>query len=190
LNGQVHTNNLEITLFDIDKLVSDPENTRSHDNRNKEAVKRSIERFGLRKPIVAAKDTNVVYAGNLTLEVAIELGFTQIPVAWIPAETPEKICQAYAIADNKTSELGDWDNTQLQTVIKELDALPDFDLRDTGFELKELDELFPDLIEQKEETFDVAEAMEDESEPITQTGDIWLCGQWVYCPKCGRKHDL
>jgi len=134
--------NLEVTLFDVDKLIPDPDNVRLHDDRNKDALIRSIKRFGIRKPIVAHKTTNIVYAGNLTLEVAIELDIKQIPVAWIPETIPESVCKAYAIADNKTSELGGWDTKQLEKVIADLKVLPDFEPTDTGFSLDELNDMF------------------------------------------------
>lgn len=95
------------------------------------------------------------------------------------------------IADNKSSDDSTWDLKPLKEVIKELDAFPDVDLRDTGFELQELDELFPELMEQPEETFDVAEAMADESKPITKTGDIWTANghRWM-CGDSTRAEDV
>jgi hypothetical protein len=59
---------LAIEAVDIDTLISDPDNARLHNNRNRDAVRRSIKQFGIRKPIVAHERTKIVYAGNLTLK--------------------------------------------------------------------------------------------------------------------------
>lgn len=126
---------LKVTLAKTAELIPDPDNAREHSERNIEAIKRSIQRFGIRKPVVAKEDTKVVYAGNATLAAALDLGIEEIPVAWIPAETSETICRAYAIADNRTAELADWDSEQLEQIIAELQ---DVDLEDLGFTEAEL----------------------------------------------------
>ena len=47
---------LKITKVKTAELIPDPDNTRTHSQRNIEAIKRSIQRFGIRKPIVAKED--------------------------------------------------------------------------------------------------------------------------------------
>ena len=128
---------LKVTLFETDKLIPDPENTREHPSRNMDAIRRSIQRFGIRKPIVVSEDTKIVYAGNATLEAAIELGITELPVAWIPEGTPVEICKAYAIADNRSAELADWNFEQLEKTLDEIDI----ELEDLGFDETELDDI-------------------------------------------------
>lgn len=51
---------LNVELVDIDTLISDPQNVRLHNERNRDAVQRSIKQFGIRKPIVAHAKTNAV----------------------------------------------------------------------------------------------------------------------------------
>jgi ParB-like chromosome segregation protein Spo0J len=154
---------LKVTFAKTAELIPDPDNARTHSQRNIEAIKRSIQRFGIRKPIVAKEDTKVVYAGNATLEAALQLGIEKIPVAWIPKETSETVCRAYAIADNRTSELANWDTEKLENIIAELE---DIDLEDLGFTEGELnfdfvqdlnyDEIWqgmPDFIQEDKEGF-------------------------------------
>jgi len=51
---------LKVELVDIDTLISDPDNVRIHNDRNRDAVRRSLKQFGIRKPVVAHAKTNIV----------------------------------------------------------------------------------------------------------------------------------
>lgn len=154
----------------LEQLNSDPQNVRTHDARNLEAIKRSLETFGQRKPIVVAKNANgtlVVIAGNGTLEAARALGWESITVAEVPEDWDADKARAYAIADNRTAELADWDQTGLTNALLELDAVG-YDMKTLGFDPATLDDA--DDIEQDE----VPEAPE---EPIrAATGQLWLLG--------------
>jgi len=164
---------LKVTVAKTSELISDPDNAREHPERNIEAIKRSIQRFGIRKPIVAKEDTKVVYAGNATLAAALELGIEEIPVAWIPAGTSETVCRAYAIADNRTAELADWDVERLDTLISELEGI---ELTDIGFDEAELETLLGDT------EFGVDEAMGKEYDESI-ANDV----EMIECPKCHHK---
>lgn len=120
---------MELELCRIDTLTHDPRNSRLHDDRNLESIRNSLERFGQQKPIVVDKD-GVVVAGNGTLTAAAELGWTEISCVRTGLGNQEAV--AYAIADNRTSDLADWDLEQLQTSLDSLDP----DLLDyTGFDI-------------------------------------------------------
>lgn len=180
---------LKITEFETAKLIPDPENARRHPLPNKEAIRRSIKQFGIRRPIVASEDTNIVYAGNGVLEAAIELGIERIPVAWIPSGTPVEICKAYAIADNRSAELAEWDPEKLEKLVA---SMPTMELADMGFDEKSLREIISQKpIDNREEAFDVAAAMEAEAEPITKTGDVWICGKHrIMCGDSTKEEDV
>lgn len=123
---------LEIQTKDISYLRPDPNNARKHDARNIKAIAASLQRFGQRKPIVIQGDGTVV-AGNGTVEAAKQLGWTQIACALVPWKwTPEEV-KAYALADNRTAELAEWDATLLAEQLLELDAVG-WDVSDLGFE--------------------------------------------------------
>ncbi len=120
---------MEVELCKIDTLLHDPENSRLHDDRNLEAIRNSLERFGQQKPIVVDKDGKVV-AGNGTLTAAAELGWEDIACVRTGLGNQEAV--AYAIADNRTSDLAEWDLGQLQTSLERMDpSLLDY----TGFDL-------------------------------------------------------
>lgn len=174
---------LTITTEDPETLICDPANARTHNRKNYDAIRRSIKQFGIRKPIVAHEKTRIVYAGNATLQVCLDEGIREIPVAWIPADTPESLCKAYAIADNRTTDLSDWDLPQLDAM---LEFLKEFEIEplDLGFEPVDLDELFADSGESTEVTEDEYEAEPPET-PVSQAGDLWYLGKHrVVCGDC------
>ncbi len=120
----------------IDTLRADPRNARLHGDRNLDAVVASLRRFGQQKPIVVLADGTVI-AGNATLEAARRLGWTHL---WVARSTlSDTDAMAYAIADNRTAELAEWDwevlRDQLATLTSTADALggEPFDLADLGW---------------------------------------------------------
>lgn len=102
----------------VHELVNDPRNARRHGQRNLEAVTESLRRFGLQKPIVV--DANgVVLAGNATLQAAKALGWTEIAV--MRSQLTGAEAAAFAVADNRTAELAEWDSAVLDELAKEVD---------------------------------------------------------------------
>lgn len=132
----------------ITDLSLDPKNARKHSARNLEAIAASLEKFGQRKPIVVHR--GVVLAGNGTLEAAKSLGWTDIDVAEVPDDWDNDTAKAYALADNRTAELAEWDESELAKQLLELQDA-DWDITELGFEItKVLDEpnFQPENIEQ------------------------------------------
>lgn len=132
----------------ITDLSLDPKNARKHSARNLEVIAASLEKFGQRKPIVVHR--GVVLAGNGTLEAAKSLGWTEIDVAEVPDDWDNDTAKAYALADNRTAELAEWDESELAKQLLELQDA-DWDITELGFEItKILDEpnFQPENIEQ------------------------------------------
>lgn len=100
-------------------LKLDRNNVRKHDARSIEAIARSLAEFGQRRPLVVRKNT--VIAGNGTLSAAIAIGWETVSITRVPADWTDSQARAFAIADNRTSELSEWDSDAL------LAALQDFD---------------------------------------------------------------
>jgi ParB-like chromosome segregation protein Spo0J len=83
-----------------------------------EAVMRSLDKFGQRKPIVVREDTGEVIAGNHTFMAAQRLGWSEIAVVWV--QDDDTTAKAFALADNRTSELGGYDDDALAAMIAEV----------------------------------------------------------------------
>ena len=84
------------------------------------AVSESLRRFGQKKPIVVQAGTRTVVAGNHVLKAALALGWQR--VAAVVAEMGDADAAAYAIADNRTSDLATNDDAQLAALLQRMVA--------------------------------------------------------------------
>ncbi len=100
----------------ISKLVPDPNNARVHPERNLEAIKASLLLYGQVKPLVVRRATNVVIAGNGTLEAAKLLGWTKLAVNYVDMNEVE--AAGYGLADNRSAELAGWDFEVVARLVK------------------------------------------------------------------------
>jgi DNA modification methylase len=176
----------ELIQVPIGQLTIDPANARKHSKRNLESIAASLKRFGQQKPIVIDK-AKVVRAGNGTLQAAISLGWETIGCVMTELTGPDAM--AYAIADNRTAELAEWDDPVLKAT---LESLEDFDkelLDACGYTSEELDELIESESDQKEITED--EVPEPPVDPITKPGDLWILGQHrLLCGDSTKAEDV
>lgn len=108
---------MDLQKLKVDALVQDPANVRTHNEKNMEAIKGSLMRFGQQKPIVV-DEAGVVIAGNGTLLAAKELGWEDIWAVQSSLKGAEQT--AYGIADNRAGELASWD---MEKLIQQLNAL-------------------------------------------------------------------
>ena len=154
----------------IAKLSLDPKNARKHSQRNLDAIAASLLKFGQRKPLVVHR--GVVLAGNGTLEAARSLGWTEIEVAEVPDDWDNDTAKAYALADNRTAELAEWDESELAKQLLELQDA-DWDITELGFEVPALADIEP---------VDEDEIPEPPVEPVSKLGDHWKIGNIeIYC---------
>jgi DNA modification methylase len=161
---------MEVTRRLISDLNLDPNNARLHSQKNLEAIKASLTKFGQRKPIVVTHD-GLILAGNGTMEAAKSLGWDHIDVTTTPADWDLDTARAYALADNRTAELAEWDENVLAKQLLELiDA--DFDIEALGFELPE-----PEIQPEPDDAPSI-----EEVEHRTKLGQLWKLGDHLlYC---------
>jgi Predicted transcriptional regulators len=126
---------LEPFLVDLAGLRPDPANPRRHPERNLEAIVASLERFGQLKPVVALADRTVV-AGNGTLEAARRLGWPRLAAVILKGDDAAR-ARAYALADNRTAELAEWDGAALIAAVEDLEE-GGWDVAGLGFEPADL----------------------------------------------------
>ena len=127
---------MKIETTNIAELSLDPSNVRKHSRRNLDAIKASLRKFGQQKPIVVDAK-GIVLAGNGTLAAAQELGWTEIQI--VRTELAGVEATAFAIADNRTAELAEWED-KLVDVIKSL-IVAGVDGNDIGFNQMEIDDM-------------------------------------------------
>lgn len=120
---------LKIEYVPPSKLKLNSKNPRLNDKAVDSIVK-SIEKFGWTNPILVRKSNDVVIAGHTRLKAAIELKLKEVPVIYL--DYNETNAQAYMIADNKTSEIAEWDESGLKELL--LGLKDEIDLTLLGFE--------------------------------------------------------
>ncbi len=108
---------LEEFLTPIDKLQHLPGNPRKGDV---DAIVESYTKFKQVRPIVAVEEDGklTVIAGNHQLMAAKALGWTHMAVIVVPFEGKEAV--AFALADNRTSELGSVDDDLLYDMLQDV----------------------------------------------------------------------
>lgn len=167
----------------IEALVPDPANPRQHPERNIEAIKASLLRFGQRQPLVVQKEGMIVRAGNGRLEAAKALGWTEI--AAVVIEEDDITATAYAIADNRTSDLADWDHVALSDLLVSLGD----GIESTGFTTEERDDLLRGGFANKD--IDDGQVDDPAESPIVQAGEVWICGRHrVLCGDATSEADV
>lgn len=129
---------LVVTRRSVSSLALDPANARKHNERNLAAIKASLTRFGQQKPIVI-DSSGVVRAGNGTLAAAQALGWAEIDCVVSDLQGAE--AAAYAIADNRTAELAEWDDAVLTATLQSLEAEDASLLLDAGYDAAALEKL-------------------------------------------------
>jgi hypothetical protein len=118
----------------IDSFHIDPENARHHPPRNIELLKGSLNFYGQQKPIVVHKETRICKAGNGLLMAAAALGWKVIAVTRM--DDDELTANGYAIMDNRSGELSEWDFSALG-VQMERQELAGFPMDMLGFDAGE-----------------------------------------------------
>jgi ParB-like chromosome segregation protein Spo0J len=146
---------MKLTTTKITELSLDPSNVRKHSRRNLDAIKASLRKFGQQKPIVVDAK-GIVLAGNGTLTAAQELGWTEIQI--VRTELAGVEATAFAIADNRTAELAEWDDN-LGDVLQSL-ASDGYDLSQIGFDQSDLDALMGESESTEKKDVQIVSALE------------------------------
>lgn len=148
-----------------------------------QAIKGSIQANGLYRPIIVNRGShtgrsNEVLAGNHTLKAYRELaeehpGDYATIDCWV-VDVDDDRANRIVLADNRTADLGDYDEAQLLELLNEVD----YDLDGTGYDYEYLDELV-ELAEKSgggEPNDDYAEPETPPATPTSKLGDIWVLG--------------
>ena len=156
----------KVIYMDADSLIPYANNPRLNDNAV-DAVAASIKELGFKVPIVVDGE-NVIINGHTRLKAAHKLGLTQVPVIVADDLTPAQV-KAFRLADNKTSELAEWDLDKLDI---ELDGIDEIDMGDFGFDV----EIDYDAGTQPDQNLQEDGFCEDDVPQRVQRGDVWVLG--------------
>lgn len=166
------TTTTEMKLVPLSKLVPYVNNARTHSPEQINKLRSSLREFGFINPVIIDRDYGVI-AGHGRILAAKEEGISEVPCVFADHLT-EAQKKAYILADNRMAMDAGWDEELLRVEIESLQAA-DFDLALTGFDENELEKLFDDGNEGKEDDFDVSSELE---KPVfSKAGDVWLLGR-------------
>jgi ParB family transcriptional regulator, chromosome partitioning protein len=161
----------------VGDLRLDPANANMHPEKNLNAIKDSLAAFGQRQVVLARKGNNTVIAGNGRLLAARALGWSHIACVFV--DDDDMTAVRYAIADNRTSELSEWDNDVLSMLLSTIKDDLGF-LDGTGFDDGDLDALLGSI--SAPEDF---EPLESAAKEI----DVDEFEMECQCPRCGFEFD-
>jgi hypothetical protein len=107
---------VNVEWIDIDTVKQWKDNPMGHGNKDVEMLSKILQAHGQRSPIIIWRKNMTIYKGNGTHQAMKKLGMKKIKVQFedFPSEAAAK---AYGIADNKASELSDWDADVLVSIL-------------------------------------------------------------------------
>jgi DNA modification methylase len=169
---------MKIVTKQTNELINYANNPRVNDQAV-DSVALSIKEFGFKVPIIITKD-NVIVAGHTRLKAAKKLNLLEVPCIIADDLTDDQI-KAFRLADNKTSELSDWDFSKLEEELGNIDM----DMIQFGFE--ELEEALPDSA--TDDDFDVDSELPEV--PFSEQGDIYILGKHrLMCGDSTKAEDV
>ena len=89
---------LRIEYIDIDKITPYENNARKHQKTDVDAIKKSIESFGMNDPIGVWSDKNIIVEGHGRLIALKELGYKKVPC--IRLDRPSNVLKERIQEDN------------------------------------------------------------------------------------------
>ena len=124
---------MELTERKLTDIMPYEKNPRKND-KAVEYVANSIDKFGFKVPLVIDKN-NVIVCGHTRYKAAKKLGLETVPCVMADDLSDEQI-SAFRLADNKVSEIAEWDFDLLN---EELETIKDIDMGDFNFDVIEFE---------------------------------------------------
>ena len=160
----------KVERWPIERLVPYARNARTHSPAQVDQIASSIREWGWTNPVLVAEDGTII-AGHGRVLGARKLRILEVPVmvaiGWTDAQK-----RAYAIADNKLTLNGGWDDKLLGLELGELEVLG-FDLELIGFSDAERAALAAQFTEGLTDP-DVVPDLP--AVPVSRAGDVWILG--------------
>jgi len=159
----------------LNKLVLYENNAKKHPQEQIDLLERSIKEYGFINPCLIDKDYKVI-AGHGRIAAAKQIGMDKVPCLFVEGLT-EAQYKAYVLADNRLTELGEWNMDLVMLELQDLQDM-DFDISLTGFEMPE----------EEDETEVIEDDVPNEVEARCKLGDIWQLGDHRLI--CGDSTDV
>lgn len=178
-----------VKAVELKELVELPGNPRVGDV---EAIADSLERNGQFRPIVVNARDMTILAGNHTTKAARMIGWTKLRVYFVDVD--EDTAKRIALADNRTAELGGYEESNLAQMLADIGALEDLTaLEGTGWSAEAarpyLDTLMGDA--KGEDAPDPEAIPKVPAKPKTKRGDVYELGPHrIMCGDSQKPKDV
>lgn len=166
-----------------------------------EAIAESLDRNGQYRPIVVNSRTQKILAGNHTYAAARHLGWERIAVTFVDVD--EDQAARIILADNRTADLGGYDDTALAAILATLDG----DLEGTGYEPEDVKDVLDRLLDEEEgggvgegedgelgvtgEMLALTDVLFGEPQTLTESGEVWRVGRHLLVvAKLSTEHEV
>ncbi len=147
---------LEVRMLPLAKLKSWKENPRQNAGAV-DALRKSIQSYGFNVPIICDRKLRIL-AGHTRRKAAQKLGMKNVPVIAVDLNDMEG--DAFALADNQTASIANWDMTSLAKALRKLEKSAQ-DLSSIGFSEQQLEALLTPRKEFPWEQFERDRQQED-----------------------------
>jgi ParB-like chromosome segregation protein Spo0J len=194
-----------VSFREVAGLTAYARNARTHSDEQVLEIAASMREWGWTVPVLIAVGCEgavdgeiiaghgrvlaaaAIYGAGETIRMAsgADVPPGQVPVVvargWTEAQR-----RAYVIADNQIGLNAGWDEAVLRMELVDLREFG-FDLSKIGFDDAELAGLLNVNLDPQADPDDVPEPP---AVPVSRTGDLWLLGATVQCPKCKKSMPL
>lgn len=171
-------NGLDALLRPVDGLEHYPSNPRRGDV---DAIRASLEAHGLYRPLVVQKSTGYILAGNHLFDALMSGATPASEVPCVVVDVDDDHAKKIVLADNRTSDLGRYDNEVLAVLLREVGEQGSSraeGLAGTGYSSHDLDRLIASLpVEAPADLDDAPPLPEGEKVSTSKPGDVWLLGE-------------
>jgi len=172
-------NHPKVEMLATSILTPNPHNARIHSDKQIGQLAANIRRFGFLVPLVV-DDGNIIAAGHGRWEAAKQLGLEEVPCirARFLSEADRR---SFALADNRLSELSEW-NTELLSAELEILFEDGIDISTLGFSMSDLNFAIVDEEDEKPAKAEKVELPDPATQAVSRLGDRWDTGPHrLYC---------
>ena len=173
---------------ELERLHGWVKNPKRHPDEQVRDLMRSIKRFGW-GAVILARPNGEVIAGHGRLEAAKRLGMERVPVRWLNLDPGE--AHLLALADNKLTEIGEWDDALVREILEEAKQ-EGADITGLGWSEDELAAVLAGGGDAGTEGLTDPDAVpEAQAAATTKAGDLWLLGKHrVLCGDSTKGEDV
>jgi DNA modification methylase len=166
---------LKIVYRHINEVKPDPRNPRRHSPRQIRKLAKIIAGLGFNVPVLIGRNGELL-AGHARYAACKILGLQEIATIELD-HLDEHQARAFALADNRLSDLSEWNQQLVAQHLWELSQVLDFDVELSGFDVAEIDLRIEDLNssdEREPDALDNFSEVSPKAYSVARAGDLFV----------------